>query len=74
MTSTTKEMRDYIIRAKNGDANAIGRIKMYLKEQAFPLLGEDRWSIKEREFTLESDERSIEAIQIIVEYIEEATT
>jgi len=72
MSKQTEEMRAFIERARAGDLNALERIRTYLQNHAFPLFGEELWPQDERQFVLESDERSIETLEIIIDYIEEA--
>ncbi len=72
MSQITEEMRGYVDRARNGDWVAVERIKRYLRDQAFPLFGEEMWPLEERQYVLDSDERSIEAMEIIIGHIDEA--
>ena len=50
------------------------RIKRYLQDHVFELFGKEIWTDADRQRVLETDESTLDAMQLVIGYIEESGT
>jgi hypothetical protein len=72
MSQTTVEMQAWCDRARAGDQSAMQRIKRYLQDHVFELFGREIWTDADRQRVLETDESALDAMQLVIGYIEES--